>query len=106
MQSKELTQFYRDYLKWVNDGTPKHPIFSSDVGLCECTLDYGNTNLRSIAIFKEMRQQLKDSLLDVSYPFNFNGNDYSEEVRNLKAPQNKLRIKWVIDHAMLETQND
>lgn len=100
-QSIELTRFYREYLRWIKDGTPDHPIFSKDVGLCDCVLRYGNKNLKSIAIFKEMRQQLKDSKLNVSYPFNYNGNDYSEEVRKKSAHTNELRLRWVIQHANL-----
>jgi len=100
-QSNELTRFYREYLKWIKDGTPNHPLFSTDVGLCDCVLRYSNTNLKSIAIFKELRQQLRDAKLNVSYPFNYNGNDYSEEVRKKSAHQNDLRLQWVIQHAKL-----
>ena len=101
MQSVELTRFYREYLKWIKDGTPNHPLFSTDVGLCECAIRYSNTNLKSIAIFKELRQQLRNAQLDVSYPFNYNGNDYSEEVRKKSAHKNELRLRWVIQHANL-----
>lgn len=99
MQSTELTQFYCEYLEWVNSGALIHPIFSTDVGLCECVLRYGNTNLKSISIFKELRKQLKDSNLSVLFPFNYNGNDYSEEVRNNLSHNNKMRLQWVIQHS-------
>ena len=93
-QSAELTKFYKDYIKWVEDGAPEENWygFCRELGLCNNTLEHGE-------LLNELGEQLYNSGLDTSYPFNKDDYDYRMEKDKTKNP---LRIQWVRNHIVNE----
>lgn len=105
MQSKELTQFYNDYLSWVNDGTPAHKIFNVQHGLCTNATEYGsNLYKNSLKITKELYYQFKNEGLSTRYPFNEGINDFTNEYENGSYHLNEKRMNWVKKYSNLESE--
>lgn len=105
-QSFELTKFYRAYVAWLNAGSYENSIFSKDTGLCDCLQKYFRSkNWRPsdiMGIVVEMEDQFSDAGLDFLYPFNKGYYRLYKAEDNTKH-LNPLRIKWVREHAELDT---
>lgn len=98
-QSEELTKFYRDYAKWVNEGAPPHDHFSTATGLCASA---GYDPQLGI----EMRAQFAQAGFPYIkgwgfLPFNMDIGHYSREAYTFTAHLNLKRLKWVRDHAAI-----
>lgn len=103
-QSELLTQFYKDYLAWIDDGAPSQPTFKRHMGLCG--------NLRMWAIhylcmndieYREIRNELKEQFcakfLDYLHPFHLFASEFNAEVDQDTCHLNVNRIQWVRSHA-------
>lgn len=96
IQSKELTQFYREYKAWLDNGAPhKEPFYRFD-GLC-CSIEESQVEDKcKCKCFEELSAQFIDSDLDHNYPFgkeSFRARD-NDNTQHLDPK----RIKWVEDH--------
>lgn len=97
-QSKELTEFYRDYLAWYDSGCPDGSYSRVD-GLCMAIEVFSKTH--GIAIDKyghaieEMQQQFWDAGLRRGFPFE----SIDEYFRSDDLTTNPKRIAWVREHA-------
>jgi hypothetical protein len=110
-QSKEMTAFCRDYISWFNNGTPSHEVFTTYNGLCRMWMDYilsTDTFVQGTleVSYNELKEIFNSEKLDYMFPFNTSRSEYMDEMFVNKSHLNQQRIKWVTDHAMLETQND
>jgi len=90
-QSKELTDFYRAYLYWVEDGAKENQPFTSAVGLCNNAAWQGGLGE---GIKEEMRAQFVAHGLDAAYPFGMRAYDYEYAHRLHAQPE---RMQWVRD---------
>jgi len=93
-QSEKLTDFYKAYLKWAEDGAPVHNEhhFGRHAGLCSNAFSFGHEGLRD-----ELIQQFVMDGLDEEYPFNENCDDYASEAAKHHNPK---RMAWVHEHAL------
>lgn len=92
-QSLALTEFYREYYAWVQDGAGEHPFFRRNHSLCAALFRY----YRGLAA--ELEHQLIDAFPEKHlYPFNEDRYHFMDELKNSSMHQNPLRIKWVKDH--------
>lgn len=120
-QSVLLTQFYRDYLEWAENGGVQTKFGKADfrqgTGLChnlEIWLDFHDIHLDTgDKIDAEMQDQFcqafPEKIDDCGYcPFPFNdgndvfgddGEEYANEADSDKCHLNPARIQWVRDHA-------
>ena len=66
VQSKELTQFYREYKSWLDVGAPDEMPFKRFKGLCDSLSDggYYHTTVKD-----ELKCQFYTEGLNVTYPF-------------------------------------
>jgi hypothetical protein len=104
-QSVLLTQFYRAYAAWIDDGAPPFIVFLRQAGLC------GNLRVwaQSIGLedyayeYKpvrgEMQQQFRRSFVEILHPFNQSLNEWNHEADSHTCHLNTERIKWVRKHA-------
>ena len=99
-QSIELTSFYNNYMRWIEQGSPSHPIFKKYYGLC------GNVRrfavMRGDKLQEEMKGQFIKAGLHECYPFNKDGNSYHEECLFHHTTSNQERLQWVLDHTIGE----
>jgi hypothetical protein len=96
MQSKELTQFYRDYAKWLDDGAPQYQPFSRHRGLCSNSVRY---EAEMDKLYFEMKAQFIAANLPDTFPFDEgNGLKYFDTVDQATCYLNRARIQWVKDH--------
>lgn len=110
-QSELLTQFYRAYAGWLDDGAPQAvQIFQRDAGLCGNVMSWaaaiGKDGLHRKLLRDELRMQLKHAGMDMDYPFSpadapCGPHHYyhSIEQTRLICHLNPKRIEWVRDHA-------
>jgi hypothetical protein len=109
-QSELLTQFYRAYAAWIDDGAPRRVLFRRDAGLCRNVMIWaeaiGKEGLEIRLLRDELRTQLKQANLDMNYPFSpkdapFGVAHYyhSDEQPNQTCYLNEDRIKWAREHA-------
>lgn len=105
-QSKELTEFYQAYKKWLEEGAPAERPFFRYWGLCSnftaWAHDYGAMNRQTIfTVGRELTQQFADAGLDIFMPFNAmkGGDNYTEEAASHQTHLNPKRIQWVKEHA-------
>lgn len=96
-QSKELTEFYQAYAKWLDEGAPNWEPFRRDCGLCLNLYKYTQEEELLNRLDKELWQQFEDAGLNVYLPFNIK-TSYRDEKRTQTCFENPLRIKWVRDH--------
>ena len=97
-QSKELTEFYQAYAKWLDEGAPIDGPFLRYEGLCGAT----HGTLNGIKIRRELRQQFAEAGFPMKgrhyFPFNNSTGEFLLEVDERRSHLNPLRIKWVRDH--------
>lgn len=93
VQSKELTQFYREYKAWLDAGAPDEIPFKRFKGLCDSLADvrYYNPTVK-----KELQDQFYTEGLNRTYPFGVDNFDI--RMFNESQHLDPLRIKWVEDH--------
>lgn len=92
-QSAELTEFYRAYAKWLDDGAPTNAVFTRRTGLCT------NMETYPMRVSDEMIYQFQFAKLDEVFPFNEGYyQNYREESRRQRCHLNSKRIQWVRDH--------
>lgn len=105
-QSPELTEFYREYQKWIDAGAPvKDPIFERGMGLCPNLRMYifemcGMYEVH-IPFSAEMKRQFIEAGLDPDLPFNSKpmwSTDYQREANQDTCYLNPERLKWVKEH--------
>lgn len=98
MQSKQLTEFYREYSAWLDSGAPENAPFKRTAGLCySIKLLYGRREVTDI-VRSEMSAQFCAARLDRSTPFNSDVNTYADESDTCSIHLNPQRIQWVKDH--------
>jgi len=103
MQSQLLTQFYKEYLAWVQSGAPIDNVmhFSRRHGLCSNLINWSSTlghyPEERYPIIWEMRAQFINADLSEAVPFN-EIDDYFAEGRNNACHLNEQRINWVKRH--------
>lgn len=102
-QSKGLTQFYQDYVAWLDAGAHNDTYFRRDCGLCSTLTNWWmNQGFDSTEnnLYEEMRQQFSDAGLDLSFPFNRGKSAaYHIEYAHHTLYANPLRQAWVRKHA-------
>jgi hypothetical protein len=109
-QSTLLTQFYRAYTAWIDDGAPKRVLFRRDAGLCRNVMVWaeaiGQEGLQVRLLRDELRTQLKQAGMDMDYPFSPADAQhgphhyyYSIETNAEICHLNERRIAWVREHA-------
>lgn len=99
IQSKELTQFYREYKAWLDNGAPDFFPFARFKGLCDNlnhSVSLGDSLLSISKVKNELADWFEYHHLDYKYPF---GKENFED-RMMEDTQHldPLRIKWVEDH--------
>lgn len=95
----KLSEFYRAYSDWIDDGAPEGEPFSGRVGLCGSVCLYlkskgCNFREREMALFL-MRKQFIKANLNRDYPFNNRDNSYYMESIDGLIHTNKNRVAWV-----------
>lgn len=104
-QSSLLSDFYRDYLAWVDSGAPEHPVFDRNSGLC-LQLDMYVSYVDIEVYANDFESQLVEAGLCEAFPFNGGYKygdttalkDYTNECRSHACHLNEARIQWVRDH--------
>lgn len=101
-QSYTLSQFYAEYLAWVDAGAYDHPVFDCDSGLCLQLDRHIKATGGSYTATDEMEKQFVNAGLCDVLPFNGgylagNGNlgRYIEECKDHVCHINEERIAWV-----------
>lgn len=97
-QSKELTEFYRAYAKWLDEGAPHMQPFVRDDGLC--------INIRKMVGYRfGLRAEMQEQFIQhmgkpMFYPFNVSKScrPYLVEANAYECHLNPARIQWVRDH--------
>lgn len=98
-QSKELTEFYRAYMAWLEKGAPQNSPFSRHDGLCDNVHRRFDDENTEIAIKRELMRQFEENKLhSIVYPFNICSGNYVDEAELGECHLNYLRIQWVKDH--------
>jgi hypothetical protein len=100
-QSELLTQFYRAYFEWVNNGAPEQNPFSRYHGLCGALRQWANRNaqLEYPKLKDELLAQFMKETTSFLHPFHTFAQEYNREVDRGEAHLNLDRIKWVKDRA-------
>jgi hypothetical protein len=98
-QSKELTEFYNAYAKWLDDGAIEGKPFTRGYGLCTNLEDFYFDSERPYRnnICRELVTQFVTANLNSLCPFNLAGT-YSYECSHDLIHLNHYRIQWVRDH--------
>ena len=115
-QSKQLTQFYKEYHRWIMHKAPVNfsslpwykriyfsikpiKLFERSLGLCgNLGLMYGCTDVKE-KVYSEMIDQFIKESKDPIYPFNsLNETHYGVEALTLTCYSNPKRVQWVKDH--------
>lgn len=95
VQSKELTYFYREYNKWLQNGAPNEAPFCREEGLCfslNTLMGYKESILAEV----ELRNQFRVNCLHYLFPFG--EENFYMRTDNSTQHLDPLRIKWVEDH--------
>lgn len=104
-QSELLTQFYRSYTAWLDDGAPRNIIFSRKAGLCHnlklFSIAIGASSTALINVRNEMHMQFIHARCGGYYPFDGTADVYEKTVSAHGCHLNEHRIKWVRDHAAI-----
>lgn len=95
----QLSDFYKAYSDWIDDGATECEPFSRRVGLCASLCLYlkwkdCNQREREVAL-QLMKSQFIKAGLSRDYPFNSAENSYYVESINGTIHTNKNRIAWV-----------
>lgn len=108
-QSQYLTDFYREYLAWVDAGAGDHPAFNRSAGLCLNLVHHARwLNIDHEGRFlDEMEAQFEQGGLNKVYPFNLGEysvarQSYLDECRLKSCYTNEARLKWVRQHVQQE----
>lgn len=97
-QSKELTQFYREYLKWVDSGASRNLPFDPGFGLCANLYEHLVDTTIYPEVLGEMTMQFSDAGLNDIHPFNDDILTYISDREAATHHLNPKRIQWVRDH--------
>lgn len=100
-QSKELTEFYKAWLYWAENGAEESAPFMRGIGLCNNMVTYFYTDAGLPAsqvsdLRYEMAQQFRYSGLCSHYPFG--ESDYTGRGWNDTMHLCPARTQWVKDH--------
>jgi len=95
-QSKELTEFYRAYLAWVEAGAVYSGGFSVRYGLCNNLAKYFHYS--NYVLCCELADQFEEAGLEHTLPFNGDSHEYFYETNSGACHLNPKRIQWVRDH--------
>jgi hypothetical protein len=104
-QSELLTQFYRAYVAWIDDGAPEGIVFTRGNGLCSNLIRFIRGVTDSLCtrrmVGNEMYGQFRTAFAakDWGFPFNDNDSTYWTESGIYQCHLNQDRIKWARDHA-------
>lgn len=100
-QSNELSEFYKEYLEWVDAGVPEHQYFVTFTGLCSNFGYFAQYHgARDYTAFsEEMIKQFVDAGLNERYPFNRDYSGYNIEVYSDSIHLNPKRIAFVRERA-------
>lgn len=109
-QSELLTQFYKDWLAWLDEGAnPKHKTFKRITGLCGALNSWCRkknlTMTEYIWISQKMTQQFKDAGLNPYCPFDNGQGAYFDSAQYGTCHKNPKRIQWVRDHVNQENKD-
>ena len=96
IQSKELTQFYREYKAWLDAGAPIGEPFQRYTGLCDALEGSLWYDVILMGLLDELKLQFSDEGLDELYPFG--KENFISRVELETQHLDPLRIKWVEDH--------
>ncbi|WPK38239.1 hypothetical protein [Escherichia phage AV126] len=105
--SKDLMEFYKIYLAWIDVGAPDGKPFRRDCGLCANLFDYvhrGNYNPIITTLSDEMHAQFYHKRLNQGLPFNENYDAYVLESDADACHLNVDRINWVRDRIAEEDE--
>ncbi|ELO6086313.1 hypothetical protein QVK87_001837 [Escherichia coli] len=105
--SKDLMEFYKIYLAWIDVGAPDGKPFRRDCGLCANLFDYvhrGNYNPIITTLSDEMHAQFYHKGLNQGLPFNENYDAYVLESDTDACHLNVDRINWVRDRIAEEDE--
>ena len=95
-QSPELTQFYRDYLAWIDAGAPEpHEVFSRSEALC---VNYQSWQIAKDTLDASLYKfglQFTAAGLSTLSPFNSELADLIDEQNRAACHLNPKRIAWV-----------
>lgn len=102
---KEINEFLKDYISWIDRGALSDYIYLRGVGLCSNLREYLNEvklpgderHPRRRHAMGELKDMFVKDGLCGSYPFNVGWSDYDNEVTNNTCYKNEARIKWVKD---------
>lgn len=108
-QSELLTQFYKDWLAWVDAGASmKHQTFQRITGLCGALnfwcLKNKLTTTEYIEIGQVMYEQFKGAGLNAYCPFDNGHGAYFDSADQGTCHENPKRIQWVRDHVNQENK--
>lgn len=99
-QSKELTEFYREWLEWSSSPYVEehHPHFSISRGLCTSARLWGKryeNDARPFTLMDELSRQFDEAGLSMDYPFGLGefNTDFGRGTMH-KCPK---RLAWVRD---------
>lgn len=98
VQSEQLTQFYRSYAGWLDDGAKEGMVFYRNHGLCLNLCEWLATADMQDQLLGEIYDQFKDAGLCTVYPFN-ERDGFHREHREHTCYLNEARINWVRQHA-------
>lgn len=99
--SPELKAFYQTMLAWLANDMPETAYFDRHAGLCHNLVMFlraRNTKWEDLcSITEEQRAQFRQAGLDQVYPFNYDGNDYTDDRHTMY--ENPKRLAWIKEHA-------
>ena len=97
VQSKELTEFYRDYQNWLMSGSPHGEKYHRDVGLCyNLKYEFCHGDLKKGGKLRnEMIEQFGAEGLNKYFPF---GKDVLFDNPVGTCHKNPRRKAWIILH--------
>lgn len=101
-QSELLTQFYKDYLAWLNAGAPIGKIFTRSAGLCHNLSQWAGLFPEAFEdLIDELQDQLEEDYGESDFPFNncdWPHEYYKHECAQRHTHLNEHRIAWVKSH--------
>jgi hypothetical protein len=107
-QSELLTQFYRAYVAWIDDGAPEGILFERGHGLCMNLRKFSKAiGLDAQQLYEtglEFVDQIVSAGLDIMYPFNAGERMYYLIEQDLpghgpSCHTNSIRLDWARNHA-------
>lgn len=109
-QSELLTQFYKDWLAWLDAGAdPKDQTFKRYSGLCTALYFWGIENkisgITQRKLDSEMLYQFEKAGLEMLYPFDEDSAAFNQAHLHETHHTNPKRIQWVRDHVNQENKD-